>query len=93
MNIGRNCIVPCAAKKDFGKVVAKSLLATATLGKFEDDDAEVYLRGETAQGIFINYKNVLGSGMYLIPFGIAQVGKAFRNEISPETIFISQAGI
>ena len=43
----------------------------------------MYLRGETAQGIFINYKNVLGSGMYSIPFGIAQVGKAFRNEISP----------
>ena len=74
---------PVCGKKDFGKVVAKSLLATATLGKFEDEDAEVYLRGETAQGIFINYKNVLGSGMYLIPFGIAQVGKAFRNEISP----------
>ena len=70
-------------KKDFGKVVAKSLLATATLGKFEKEDKDVYLRGETAQGIFINYKNVLGSGMYSIPFGIAQVGKAFRNEISP----------
>ena len=74
---------PVCGKKDFGKVVAKSLLATATLGKFEDEDADVYLRGETAQGIFINYKNVLGSGMYSIPFGIAQVGKAFRNEISP----------
>jgi len=74
---------PVCGKKDFGKVVAKSLLATSTLGKFEDEDEEVYLRGETAQGIFINYKNVLGSGMYSIPFGIAQVGKAFRNEISP----------
>ena len=64
-------------------MVAKSLLATSTLGRFEDEDEEVYLRGETAQGIFINYKNVLASGMYSIPFGIYQVGKAFRNEISP----------
>ena len=79
----RNCIVPCAAKKDFGKVVGQSLLATATLGKFEKEDKDVYLRGEMAQGIFINYKNVLGSGMYSIPFVIPQVGKAFRNEISP----------
>src|SRR3989344_2910206 len=47
------------------------------------EDEEVYLRAETAQGIFINYKNVLDSGFYSIPFGIAQVGKAFRNEISP----------
>lgn len=74
---------PVCGKKDFGKVAAKSLLATSTLGRFEEEDEEVYLRGETAQGIFINYKNVLGSGMFSIPFGIAQVGKAFRNEISP----------
>src|SRR3990167_1438358 len=74
---------PVCGKKDFGKVSAKSLLATSTLGMFEEGDEQVYLRGETAQGIFINYKNVLDSGMYTIPFGIAQVGKAFRNEISP----------
>lgn len=74
---------PTCGKKDFGKIVAKSLLATSTLGKFDSEDEEVYLRGETAQGIFINYKNVIGSGFYSIPFGIAQIGKAFRNEISP----------
>ena len=74
---------PVCGKKNFGKVSAKSLLATSTLGVFEEGDEEVYLRGETAQGIFINYKNVLDSGFYSIPFGIAQVGKAFRNEISP----------
>lgn len=73
---------PICGKKDFGRVSAKSLLATSTLGMFEEGDEQVYLRGETAQGIFINYKNVLDSG-YSIPFGIAQVGKAFRNEISP----------
>lgn len=70
-------------KKDFGKVAQKSLLATSTLGTFEEGDEEAYLRGETAQGIFINFKNVLNTGFYSIPFGIAQVGKVFRNEISP----------
>ena len=72
----------CGAQK-FGTVSAKSLLATSTLGMFEEGDDQVYLRGETAQGIFINYKNVLDSGFSSVPFGIAQVGKAFRNEISP----------
>lgn len=74
---------PVCGKKNFGKVSAKSLLATSTLGMFEESDEQVYLRGETAQGIFINYKNVLDTGFYSLPFGIAQVGKAFRNEISP----------
>lgn len=46
-------------------------------------DQTVYLRGETAQGIFINYKNVLDSSRVRVPFGIAQVGKAFRNEVNP----------
>ncbi len=46
-------------------------------------DQKVYLRGETAQGIFINYKNVLDSSRVRMPFGIAQVGKAFRNEVNP----------
>ncbi len=73
---------PICGKKDFGKVSAQSLLATSTLGMFEEGDEQVYLRGETAQGIFINYKNVLDIG-YSVPFGIAQVGKVFRNEISP----------
>ncbi|TSC73965.1 MAG: Glycine--tRNA ligase [Parcubacteria group bacterium Gr01-1014_44] len=74
---------PSCGKQDFGKVSARSLLATSTLGKFDEEDQEVYLRGETAQGIFINYRNVLDTGFYRVPFGIAQVGKAFRNEISP----------
>ena len=76
-------ICPVCGKQDFGKVIAKNLLATTSLGMFEEGDAQVYLRGETAQGIFINYKNVLDSSSPAIPFGIAQVGKAFRNEISP----------
>lgn len=74
---------PICGKKRFGRVVEKNLMATSTLGRFSDEDEEVYLRAETAQGIYINYKNVLDTGIYGIPFGIAQVGKAFRNEISP----------
>lgn len=74
---------PVCGKKNFGRVVQKNLMATSTLGKFADEDEQTYLRAETAQGIYINYRNVLDTGFYSIPFGIAQVGKAFRNEISP----------
>lgn len=74
---------PVCGKKNFGRVLAKNLLAKANLGMFEEGDEQVYLRGETAQGIYINYKNILDSGFYSVPFGVAQVGKAFRNEISP----------
>ncbi len=81
---------PKCGNKDFGKVRNANLLATATLGMFEEGDEQVYLRGETAQGIFINYKNVLDSGFYSIPFGIAQIGKAFRNEISPRQFLFRQ---
>src|SRR3989344_3315485 len=86
----KKLICPMCGKKDFGQVSAKSLLATSTLGAFEQGDQLVYLRGETAQGIFINYKNVLETGFYSIPFGIAQVGKAFRNEISPRQFLFRQ---
>jgi glycyl-tRNA synthetase len=79
----KELICPVCGKKDFGRVSAKNLLAMTNLGMFEEEDAQVYLRGETAQGIFINFKNVLDTGSYSVPFGIAQVGKAFRNEISP----------
>ena len=82
-NIGQSCIVRYVAKKILEKLSPRVCWPRLPFGKFEDEDADVYSRGETAQGIFINYKNVLGSGMYSIPFGIAQVGKAFRNEISP----------
>ena len=61
-----------------------NLLVKANLGNFTDDWARepVYLRGETCQGIYVNYKNVLQSARVKIPFGIAQIGKAFRNEIT-----------
>ena len=53
------------------------------LGVVDDKKSETYLRGETCQGIYLNYKNVLDSTWKKIPFGIAQIGKAFRNEITP----------
>lgn len=61
-----------------------NLLVTSNLGDFTEDGSEsVYLRGETCQGIYVNYKNVLDTTNQKIPFGIAQIGKAFRNEIAP----------
>src|SRR6266702_4106153 len=53
------------------------------MGPVEEEAAVIYLRPETAQGIYVNYLNVLQSSRQKIPFGIAQIGKAFRNEITP----------
>ena len=60
-----------------------NLMLKTFLGPVEDEAAIVYLRPETAQGIFVNFKNVQASSRKKLPFGIAQIGKAFRNEISP----------
>ncbi len=60
-----------------------NLLFETGIGASEADKTTAYLRGETAQGIFINFKNVVDSSRVKIPFGIAQVGKAFRNEVNP----------
>ncbi|GIW63741.1 MAG: glycine--tRNA ligase [Patescibacteria group bacterium] len=59
-----------------------NLLFETSIGVVEGDKNLVYLRGETAQGIFINFKNVLDSTRVRLPFGIAQIGKAFRNEVT-----------
>ena len=60
-----------------------NLLVEASLGSVEDEKTRVYLRGEITQGVHVNFKNVLNSTRVKIPFGIAQIGKAFRNEITP----------
>lgn len=60
-----------------------NILVKTHLGPVEDSSTLTYLRGETAQGIFVNFKNVVESSRAKIPFGIAQIGKAFRNEITP----------
>jgi glycyl-tRNA synthetase len=60
-----------------------NLMFKTFMGPVEEDAAVVYLRPETAQGIYVNYLNVLQSSRQKVPFGIAQIGKAFRNEITP----------
>ena len=76
---------PNCGKKEFGEVKNFNLLVKSNLGNFSDDmdDNPVYLRGETCQGIYVNFPNVVDSSRVKVPFGIAQIGKAFRNEISP----------
>jgi len=59
-----------------------NLMFRTHIGPVEDDASIVYLRPETAQGIYVNFKNVVQSGRVKIPFGIAQIGKSFRNEIT-----------
>jgi glycyl-tRNA synthetase len=77
-----NC--PNCGKSDFTDVKNFNLLVTSNLGNVTGDLSRdpVYLRGETCQGIYVNYKNILDSSRLKIPFGVAQVGKAFRNEIT-----------
>lgn len=75
---------PTCDKSNFSKAKMFNLLVKSNLGNFtgDIDKNPVYLRGETCQGIYVNYKNVLASSRVKIPFGIAQIGKAFRNEIT-----------
>jgi len=71
-------------EKDFSEVRAFNLLVKSNLGDFTGkDERPVYLPGEACQGIYLNFKNVVDSTRMKVPFGIAQIGKAFRNEISP----------
>jgi len=60
-----------------------NLMFETYVGAIRDENSKAYLRPETAQGIFVNFKNVMDSTRVKIPFGIAQIGKAFRNEINP----------
>ncbi|PZQ48916.1 MAG: glycine--tRNA ligase [Micavibrio aeruginosavorus] len=60
-----------------------NLMFETYVGATQSEDSKAYLRPETAQGIFLNYKNVLDSSRVKVPFGIAQIGKAFRNEVNP----------
>ncbi|MBI2029534.1 glycine--tRNA ligase [Candidatus Gottesmanbacteria bacterium] len=64
-----------------------NILVKTFIGSVEDTKATAYLRGETAQGIFINFKNIFDAFHPKLPFGIAQIGKAFRNEITPGNFF------
>lgn len=70
-------------KTDWTEPKKFNLLVEAKLGVVEGEKSTIYLRGEITQGVHVNFKNVLDSTRIKIPFGIAQIGKAFRNEITP----------
>lgn len=72
---------PVSGSKNWTEVRQFNLMFSTQMGSLSDDSSQIYLRPETAQGIFVNYLNVQKSGRMKIPFGIAQIGKAFRNEI------------
>ena len=74
-------VCPISGTKNWTEVRQFNLMFTTEMGSTADGAMKVYLRPETAQGIFVNYLNVQKTGRMKIPFGIAQIGKAFRNEI------------
>ena len=76
-----NC--PVCGKSNFTGIRKFNLMFKTFQGVTEDSASEIYLRPETAQGIFVNFKNVQRATRKRIPFGIGQVGKSFRNEITP----------
>ena len=78
-DLGITC--PVSGSKNWTDVRQFNLMFKTELGAVSGDSGVVYLRPETAQGIFVNYLNVQKSGRMKLPFGIAQIGKAFRNEI------------
>jgi len=73
----------CGAKDNFTSPREFTLMFKTFLGPAHSDKSVVYLRPETAQGMFVDFKNVLTTSRLNIPFGIAQIGRAFRNEITP----------
>ncbi len=74
-------VCPISGTKNWTEVRQFNLMFSTEMGSTADGAMKVYLRPETAQGIFVNYLNVQKTGRMKIPFGIAQIGKAFRNEI------------
>jgi glycyl-tRNA synthetase len=78
-------VVPCpdCGKCDWTEAKTFNLMFKTYQGVIESDTDQIYLRPETAQGIFVNFKNILDTTRVRIPFGIGQIGKAFRNEITP----------
>ena len=78
-----NIVCPNCGKRNFTSIRKFNLMFKTFQGVTEDAKAEIYLRPETAQGIFVNFKNVQRTTRRKLPLGIAQIGKAFRNEITP----------
>ncbi len=76
-------VCPVCGKHDFTPIRKFNLMFKTFMGVTEDAKSEVYLRPETAQGIFVNFANIQRTTRRKLPFGVCQVGKAFRNEITP----------
>ena len=86
-----NAMIPCPGCGKVGSLMAPrkfNMMFKTFVGASEDSSSVAYLRPETAQGIFTNYMNVLNTARVKVPFGIAQVGKAFRNEINPRNFTV-----
>jgi glycyl-tRNA synthetase len=80
---GRRTLCPACGKGELTEPRQFNLMFKTFMGPVEEDAAVTYLRPETAQGIFVNFENVLQATRRKLPFGIAQIGKSFRNEITP----------
>lgn len=78
-----NIVCPNCGKSDFTDIRQFNLMFKTFQGVTEDNKSELYLRPETAQGIFVNFANIQRTTRKKVPFGVAQVGKSFRNEITP----------
>ena len=79
-------LVPSPATGTVGSLTEPrdfNMMFETNVGALRDASSVAYLRPETAQGIFANFKNIVDTGRVKVPFGIAQIGKAFRNEITP----------
>ena len=74
---------PQCGKADFTDIRKFNMMFKTFQGVTEDSTTELYLRPETAQGIFVNFKNILRTSRRKLPFGVCQIGKSFRNEITP----------
>jgi glycyl-tRNA synthetase len=81
-NLANKVCPNCGTVGQFTEPMPFNLMFETKMGANVDDSMTLYLRPETAQGIFVNFKNVLDSGRVKIPFGIAQIGKSFRNEVT-----------
>jgi glycyl-tRNA synthetase len=76
-------VCPTCGKADFTGIRKFNMMFKTHQGVTEDSAAEIYLRPETAQGIFVNFKNIVRATRRKLPMGVAQIGKSFRNEITP----------
>ncbi len=80
---GHDIVCPECGKKNFTGIRKFNLMFKTHQGVTEDSSSEIYLRPETAQGIFVNFKNIVRTTRKKLPMGVCQIGKSFRNEITP----------